>query len=248
MNRLVAILTASALALLGLAATLSWNGTLPGGRSLRSIAWSPERLATWDRAQHARARLDAFAANPVPAGAVVFLGSTDVEEFPLETAFPGVAAVNRGVVGDRIGDVIARLDASLAGAPAAGVVVVTGVEDLRDGRQVGDVRDDLGRLIDALLARDADTPIAIVGPLGAAHDLEPLMLHVRTYDIAAKRLAVLRGAAYVSLLRGELADRSGRVLSTREAHGSFTPEAYDEIARAILRDGGAVGGLLATRP
>ncbi len=242
----IAVAAALATVFVGVAAGLSWTGVVPGGRALRFLAWSPEQLGEWDRANHARARLADFAAAPVPADAVVFLGSTDVERFPLATAFPGATTANRGVAGDTLRDVLARLDASLAGGPAAGFVVYAGGDDLRAGRPVATTRDDLARVLDALRERAPGAPIAIVGLFGDAVDAPSVLEDVRTWEIAAKRLAVQRGVAFVSLIRDGLSDRVGRAEpGAGTPGGGLTDDAYARIADAIRRDGGPTGALLA---
>lgn len=76
----------------------------------------------------------------------------------------GRAVANRGVAGDRVADVAARLDSALGGAPRV-VVLEIGVNDLLAGRDPAAVAEEHARLVAALRARRPETRIAVTAIL-----------------------------------------------------------------------------------
>lgn len=232
-----AALGAVGAALLGLA----WRGLLPGGHRLRQ--WVNEE-------RHAQ-RIEGFAreAGSAPAGAVVFLGSSTIELFPLDKSYPGVACLNRGVGGDTTPGLLRRLDASLPVARPAGIVIYSGANDLRVYHDApGDIVATTGRLLDALDARFPGVPVALVEtlPLSDPPPGDPGRLSALNKGLSA--LAAARGASLVEVNRPPLADAEGRLVREMSVDGEHLNEAgYAVLSRWVAEGGGAATASLRGR-
>jgi lysophospholipase L1-like esterase len=91
-----------------------------------------------------------FAAVPQTAGRVVFLGDSITEWTAWEDWFPELRTANRGIGGQTIGDVLARLDTALV-APRA-VSLLIGTNDLHGLGRSSDI-DDIAGQMDELVRR-----------------------------------------------------------------------------------------------
>lgn len=234
------------LAVLALLA-LAWIDVLPGGWRLRR--WlDPARQARED-ARHAAERLAIFASGnaSAPPGSIVFVGSSTIERFPLERAFPGRTCLNRGIANASAATLLGNLSGLLPSAPPAGIVLYAGAVDWRaSGR---DARVAAGR-IEALVAgiRHAlpDVPIALIGILPERALSADALARLREVDETLAALSRQLGIAYVATARPPLAAASGALaedVSVDAFH--LDEEGYAALARWIVEDGGDVGRLLA---
>jgi lysophospholipase L1-like esterase len=122
-----------------------------------SLAWASPRVEN-ESSRHWHARVSTFARETVAPGAIVFLGDSMTERFPLQAllghATP-LALVNRGIGGDKVGGwrywgLLDRLEAVQALRPAQ-VVLMIGVNDLVFANTPMDLlADALGNLLDRL--------------------------------------------------------------------------------------------------
>ena len=67
-------------------------------------------------------RIAQFSLMPAPTGRVVFLGDSIIEQGLWDGWFPGLPTLNRGIGGESIADVLARLDSAIH-APRAVVLL-----------------------------------------------------------------------------------------------------------------------------
>jgi lysophospholipase L1-like esterase len=115
------------------------------------------------------ARLTKFAKESPPKDAVVFLGSSTIEFWPLATSFPDARTVNRGIGEEPVHELRERLSRTLPPEPSGAVLYVGSVDFNTLGRPVADVVRDVEALIVDLRRLLPDLPMAIIG-VNAARD------------------------------------------------------------------------------
>ncbi len=106
------------------------------------------------------ARNDLFQRMIPDSGAIIFLGDSHLEHYPLTEVFPGLPVVNRGVSASTVSDVMRRAGFSCGPSPAL-IVVHVGINDLFKGRPVDRIDADLTALLDALRSAHPSTPILL---------------------------------------------------------------------------------------
>ena len=111
--RSIRLLIALALGVVGIAAAAPRDG--------RADVFSPEG--------YYRLRMDLFAATPLAAGDIVFLGDSITEGAEWNELFPGLPVRDRGISGDTTAGVLARLGTVTASRPAA-VFLLVGTNEL----------------------------------------------------------------------------------------------------------------------
>ena len=116
----------------------------------RLLVWAANRGARPDRHGGILARA-AMQARYAPDVEVVFLGDSLTEAGPWADAYPALPSVNRGLWGDRIRDMTARLDVVAASRPGT-VVVMAGINDLLKGASVEAAASDYAALLEGLEA------------------------------------------------------------------------------------------------
>ena len=117
------------------------------------------------REAYGRARLGHFgdlAAHSAEGGGpdVVIIGASSVDWAEWHELL-GRPIANRGVSGDRVADVMARLDSALAGGPRL-VVLSIGLNDLLQGRSPAEVASDQARLVTAVRGRRPAARVVVV--------------------------------------------------------------------------------------
>lgn len=231
------------------ALALAWIDVLPGGWTLRG--WFIDRAARAARLQreHSAERLAVFAAeNPTaPAGAIVFLGSSTIERFPLEEAFPGRPCLDRGIGNETALECRTRLEQSLPAAPPGGFVVYLASLDFRRERVPPlEVARRAGLILDALRRRYPTAPIAQIGLLSERDANPDFVRRWRAANAALETAARRRGVAWITVDRPPITTASGALspeLSADRLH--LAPAGYEVLAGWILQDGGALADLLA---
>lgn len=138
----------------------------------RDPAESPEARSQRIRLAERDKLLAAFAQESPPRGAVVFLGSSTIEFWPLATSFPEAKTVNRGIGAEPVDELRERLSRALPPEPSGAVLYAGSVDFNTLGRPVADVVRDVEALIDDLRHRLPDLPIALIG-VNAARDTSP---------------------------------------------------------------------------
>jgi lysophospholipase L1-like esterase len=243
------LLAAAFVGILILVLAFSWTGVLPGGWTLRGLAWGGEERANWQRETHRDLRIEQFRAerDSLPADSVVFLGSSTIERFPLHEIFPDRRCVNRGINGDTTAELLERLDDSLPSAKPAAFIINIGGNDLRrEGQVAAVVRDRLTQLLDELLGRYPEASITVIGLVPAVNADEAELYELELYNLAARRAAVSRKIPFIVVQRGPLAGPDGRLNPDFAADDYHLNAAgYRRLAEWILEDGGAAGRLLA---
>lgn len=161
---------------------------------------------TGDRQQ---ARNDLFQRMIPDSGAIVFLGDSHLEHFPLTERFPGLPVVNRGVSASTVGDVMRRAAYSCGPSPSL-IVVHAGINDLFKGRPVHRIEADLAALLDTLRSAHPAAPIVLDELLPTAD--RGMDADVRACNEALHRLAGRAGAdvlpLYGAFAQGDVIDPS----------------------------------------
>lgn len=235
---------------------LAWTLDAPGAWTLRRYLDPARERRAREVALHASERLLAVRDENerAPAGSIVFLGSSTIERMPLAELFPGKPALNRGVARATAPELERWLDRLLPRATPAAFVVYAGSIDLReDGAPAAEVVERVRSLLDALVRRAPETPVALLGVLperGAGAEPRRALAEL---DEALATLAARRKppAVFVPTLRPPLAEAGdssspgplAEDVSSDSLH--LNREGYGVLARWIQVDGGAVGRLLA---
>lgn len=243
--RILPVLGLIALGLLALA----WNDVLPGGYRLRTLVEPETAREARERARHAAERMRAFALENEHAapGSVVFVGSSTIERFPLDSNFPGKPCINRGIASESARELADRVAGRLPRMNVGGLVLYTGAIDWREeGQRAGLVAERVELVLDRLRERAPGVPIALIGLL-PERNMEPAeVARLSEANAALARLAQGRGIAFVSSLDTPITSRDGS-LSEEFSRDDFHLDAqgYRYLARCILEEGGEVGRLLA---
>ena len=241
-GRRKAVLALGALAA-GVYLLLAWNEQVPGGWRLRNL-FEPhaEREARRQGAWRAE-RLEAFAAEPAPAGApVVFLGSSTIERFPLTELFPGAITLNRGIGFEGLADLQQRLEVGVPDEVAAAVLYVGSIDHRFQNAAPRALALGVQEVIAALRGRLGPIPIAALGLLGE-RDLTPED-HARLVaanEALERATEAVEDCWFVATDGPPLMDAQGRLdpaLSTDALH--LTVAGYRELATRLLTHGGAV--------
>ena len=240
-------LLASGLA--ALAVTLAWFDVLPGGWTLRGWIEPHGVRAAREQAARSAARLASFAEENrrAPSGAIVFLGSSTIERFPLEKLFPGRPVLNRGIGNETAPELFERLAASLPDTPPAGAVLYTASVDFRGERRPPAIlcRRVKG-IVRELRRRHPGLPLALIGLL-SERDIEPgLLAALGEANAALRALCTELDIAFVATARAPVVDETGALdpaCSADRLH--LNTEGYRHLARWLREDGGRVGRLLA---
>lgn len=227
---------------------LAWFHVVPGGWALKALVEDPaDRKARLQR-EASEARLTVFdAENPsVPDGAVVFLGSSTIERFPLERAFPDVATADRGIGNETALECLARLDRSLPPVRPTGVVVYLASLDFRRERQPPPVVvRRVARILDALEARWPGVPIAQIGLLSERDASPGFVERWRRTNAALRAAAEARGIAFVDVDRPPLTAADGSLAADLSADPLHLNDAgYRYLADWLVADGGPLGARL----
>jgi hypothetical protein len=70
----------------------------------------------------------------IKTGSTIFLGNSIIEGFDLDTFFPEMSTVNRGIVSDHIDGIMERLGICLGDAEEAKLFILIGINDIGAGR------------------------------------------------------------------------------------------------------------------
>lgn len=242
------------LALAGLCASAygagAWLDVLPGGWGLRAQFEPPAAETQRADALHVLARLRAFARGDFLAGhgAVLLLGSSTIERWPVEDCFPGKLVQNRGLANASLELEERVFDACLPRLTPGGVVLYAGSFDLREPHEpIEQALARLPRLVQRLRVRFGPAlPIALLGILPARHMDEAAH---KALDAANETLRVLareNALAFVPTARAPLANAEGALaeeLSADELH--LDAAGYRVLARWLVTEGGEAGRKLA---
>ncbi|MEZ4301018.1 MAG: GDSL-type esterase/lipase family protein [Polyangiaceae bacterium] len=235
---------AKTLAILGavlvLLAALAYKNVIPGG---------PELVDTAEVLRNVfRQRAFALEARSAPEGTVVFIGSSSVAAFPLTVYFPGKPVLNRGLTTETARELADRIAETLPSARPAGVVLWTGMNDLRSEAQPpAIVAERIARVLDAIEARHPGVPVAVI-ELPALCDLPPdSVARLRETNRLLAETAAAKRATLVSLSRPPITTAEGKLsvglANPDRKHLSFA--GYGVLARWLLAEGGPATAPLA---
>ena len=131
--------------------------------------------------------MDAFAAldaeNPLPAGGIVFVGSSSIRGWDVDKWFPNLPVLNRGFGGSQIADSVYFVDRLIFPYDPQIVVFYAGDNDIAAGKSPRQVADDYRELIGLVQAKLPSTRVifvaikpslrrwALVGPMREANTL-----------------------------------------------------------------------------
>lgn len=102
-------------------------------------------------------------ANPPPAHAVLFIGSSSIRFWKsLASDFPNYRVINRGFGGSDMDDATAFADRIVAPYKPAAIVVYAGDNDLQNGDTPEQVRDDFAAFVTKVRQGQPDVPIAFI--------------------------------------------------------------------------------------
>ena len=137
-------------------------------------------------------------ANPPPANAVLFIGSSSIRFWKtLATDFSGYRVINRGFGGSDLDDSTAFADRIVAPYHPAALVMYAGDNDLQGGDSPEQVRDDFAAFVGKARQAQPDLPIAFIAikPSVARVALLPDILQadklIRQWAMTQKNVAFL---------------------------------------------------------
>ncbi|MFE3077040.1 GDSL-type esterase/lipase family protein [Nocardia tengchongensis] len=148
-------------------------------------------------------RASQFEQLPAPTGRVVFLGDSITEGGLWDEWFPQVRPVNRGIGGNTVDDLRARLDTAID-APAA-IFLLIGTNDLGLGETPGRVAEKLRRLVEEIRERAPHAPLHLQSVMPRKAKFAE---RIRELNAAAWQIAAEADAAYIDLWPA-LADSNG---------------------------------------
>jgi lysophospholipase L1-like esterase len=229
---------------------LAWCDLLPGGYFLRRLVDANSARSQRELALHAAERLRAFANENehVAPGAIVFIGSSTIERFPLAECFPGKPCVNRGILSasapmlEHFADVLAPKTAR------GGIVVYAGSIDLRepgdsaDAAHADSVAAQVMSLVDELRAGRADVPLAMIGVLPARRMSTAEVEALAHLNASLREQAHRREIPFIDVSRAPITSPSGSLAEEQSADDlHLDRRGYETLARWILADGGEIG-------
>jgi lysophospholipase L1-like esterase len=228
---------------------LAWIDVLPGGWTLRGWVTPHAVRHAREHAAHRARRLAAFEAERAgaPEGAVVFLGSSTIERFPLAERFPGVPCLDRGIGEESLPALLDRLERSLPAAAPAGAVLYLGSIDFRvEGRATARIAALAELALRFLREGRPDLPLAVIGIL-PERDMPPAMVErLAATNASLAALCERAGVAFVRTDRPPVTGPDGSLVPASAADRLHLNGAgYRALARWLVEDGGAVGRLLA---
>jgi lysophospholipase L1-like esterase len=137
-------------------------------------------------------------ANPPPAHAVLFIGSSSIRFWKtLATDFPGYRVINRGFGGSDLDDATAFADRIVVPYRPAALVIYAGDNDLQGGDTPEQVRDDFAAFVAKVRQTQPALPIAFIAikPSVARVALLPNILRadklIREWAMTQKNVAFL---------------------------------------------------------
>ena len=105
---------------------------------------------------------------------IVFLGDSITDFCDLDTYYPGLNAVNRGIAGDMTVGVLRRMEASVFALEPRLVVLLIGVNDLSRGYSPETVAENIMKIVDGIKSRLPSAAVIVqsVYPVNSVHGKE----------------------------------------------------------------------------
>ncbi|MEM9380228.1 MAG: GDSL-type esterase/lipase family protein, partial [Planctomycetota bacterium] len=164
---------------------LALGDVVPGGWRIVTTFVPQSELSERKRAVHRAERLEAFGREDEEPGAVLFIGSSTIEYFDLEAAFPDARTLNRGIGDEDLAGLRARLLTTVhATRCAAAVVYAASVDFRRHGAPAEEIAASVEVALDEVLATAPDLRLTLIG----------ILPEVEMPDAMDRRLAATNGA------------------------------------------------------
>ncbi len=186
-------------------------------------------------AHHITARREHLARLSLPDGAVVVVGDSLTERAEWRELLARDDVFNRGISGDTVAGVEARLDA-VTGAKPKVVALMIGINDLEAGAAPVEVGEGIERLVVRVRQASPSTKVLVLSVLpmrdvgrgvGVPSD------HVDDLDRRVAALCERHGATFVDL-RPALVDEAGALAARFTLDGvHLTADGYTEWAKAL---------------
>lgn len=199
------------------------------------------RVHLFVREQRAAARMAGFVrdAPKVPAGSVVFLGSSTFQRFPFEDTYPGRPWVDRGMGSETAMDLLMRVEKSMPVAQPAGVVILVGANDTRgEGIPVACTL----VLVDAMLrmfaARYPGVPVVFLQVMPVLNDSDAVLERLRILNAGIEKLALEHGQSFLRTQRLPLVDETGHSVPAMYADNHHLNAAGYKVYAKWIADGG----------
>lgn len=151
-------------------------------------------------------------------GAVVFLGDSLTDFFPIQDFFPNRVIYNRGIAADTTKDVIKRLDNVIAIAPRK-IFVQIGTNDLGKGASINAIIKRIDYIYDQLVTNIPGVEIVAISLYPVSHRkiwLSPIIAglrsnkNIRKLNILLAKLCENRGIKFIDM-HSALIDNKGRL-------------------------------------
>ncbi len=233
---------------------LSWTHVLPGGWFLRDLVEDPAHRAARQRAAHRSQRLKEFRETSQDFSLidhpVVFLGSSTVERFPTDLLFPGGQVINRGIGGEKAGELLERLEVSLppdVWRRASGVLLYGGSIDFRQDREsIAVVRRRVGLVVAKLKALAPKATILVAGILpGRGSETRASGPLLRELNQTLLRFAAQEEVPFIQLAKAPLIDTHNRLAHAMSIDDWHLNEAgYEVLSRWLRSEGSALSSFL----
>jgi lysophospholipase L1-like esterase len=175
-------------------------------------------------------------------GYIAFVGDSLTEAFPLSLLFPKLPTVNRGIVGDIVGEpnsadprgILRRLNESVHGVRPRHIFLLMGVNDLGDGTTGETLEGRHRHLIEQLTQRVPATSITLQSLLPVRGRFVRLEEAIHDSNRRLKALAAEKGIGWVDLTSA-LSDQEGRLREEFTNDGLHLNYAAYEAWAAVLR-------------
>ncbi|WP_426701470.1 SGNH/GDSL hydrolase family protein [Rhodanobacter sp. Col0626] len=139
-------------------------------------------------------------AQPPPADSVLFIGSSSIRFWKsLATDFPAVRTINRGFGGSEIADATFFADRIVAPYHPRAIVMYAGDNDLQNGDNPTQVRDDFAAFVRKARAVDPGVPIAFIA-IKPSMARKVLLPQIREANALVRRYAATqKGVSYLDV-------------------------------------------------
>ncbi len=206
------VLVLGSLALVAALLGLAWIDVLPGGWTLRGWVEPHAEREARARREHSEERMRVFLAEnrSVPAGSIVFAGSSTMERFPLEQSFPGAPAVDRGIGDETCAEFVERLAASRPPTPASAWVLYLGSLDFRRLHSApSEVAQRVEAAIGAVRGDREELHLVLIGILPERDMSEEMVQRLALTNAVLKQLCSRLGVSFVDTARAPITGQDG---------------------------------------
>lgn len=166
----------------------------------KRIYWTYYRMPTayeYNEEDYMRATAQKQNALPIDTADWVFVGNSLTSNFPVEEMM-GPGLKNRGIAGNKTGDILQRIE-SIAQYRPAGILVEAGINDLNEKKSVKEIFINYKSIIDLIREVSPGTQIIIQSTLPVCKTSLPLMPGVDSLNNLLKECCWRYGLDYLDL-------------------------------------------------